>query len=241
MKLISFILLSFISATALAQSNPYLHAEPKEDKTLELFKQQLSIAIEKRDVNLLKPLLADSILESVNGLCGYCSKAKFVSINCTKKENLPYSNGFWEQAKQLLKLGFTKASENNPNYYTNIVKEGEQLISPPYNYHNDYDSLLVLEKGIFVRKQPLKTSKVVTIVNHTVLPMLNSDSVDMDRYDYYIYNQDEDIAYIRVQLKNKEIGYIDASYTSQAIYKQITIEKRKGQWKIVSFYHPPSC
>jgi hypothetical protein len=240
MKFITLLLISFLSLTLSAQSNPFLLAEPQNDVSFTAFKKQLAVAIEKRDTNLLKPLLADSILESRNGLCRYCDKAKFISISCRKNEKLPYSNEFWEQAERLVKLGFTKSTENNPDYYANIVKTGEHLISPPYDYHNSLDSVLVLEKGIFIRKEPLKTSKVVTIVNHTVLPTVNSDDAD-DLYDYTIYNQDEEISYIRVRLKNNETGYLDASYTSQAIYKQITIAKQNGQWKIVSFYHPPSC
>ncbi len=240
MKFITLLLISFLSLSVSAQSNPYLQAEPKNDASFTAFKKQLTVAIEKRDTNLLKPLLADSILESRNGLCRYCNQAKFVSISCQKNERLPYSNEFWEQAERLIKLGFTKSTGNNPDYYANTVKKGEHLISPPYNYHNSLDSVLVLENGIFIREEPLKTSKVVTIVNQMVLPTVNSDDAD-DLYDYTIYNQDEEISYIRVRLKNNKIGYLDAGYTSQAIYKQITIAKQNGQWKIVSFYHPPGC
>lgn len=241
MKLVTLVLVNFLFLSVSAQNNPYFHVEPKDDIAFKEFKKQLTTAIEKRDTNLLKPLLADSILESSNGLCKYCAKTKFIGINCTEQETLPYSNDFWEQAEKLITLGFTKPTEQNPDYYANIVKKGEHLVSPPYNYHNSFDSVLVLEKGIFIRKEPLKTSKVVTIVNYTVLPTLNSDNVDYDRYDYYIYNQDEDIAYIRVKLPNSEVGYLDASYTSQAVHKQITIAKINGAYKIVSYYHPPGC
>lgn len=241
MKLISFLFISFISLTVVAQSNPYIHAEPTGDKSLQEFKQQLAIAIEKRDTTLLYPLLGDSVLESVNGLCRYCSKQTFIGINCTKKENLPYSNDFWEQAAWHLKLGFTKSTLQNPDYYTNIIKEGDHLISPPYNFYNNYDSILILDSNVEVLEQPfIKNAVIISIFSFTPLPTVNDNTSDA-LYSFYIYNQDEKTGYIRVKLKNGNIGYINESKTSQTIYKQMTISKQNGQWKIVSFYNPPGC
>lgn len=240
MKLISFILASFISLATFSQSNPYLQAEPTRDKSLQEFKQQLALAIEQKDTTLLYPLLGDSILESVNGLCGYCSKQNFVGINCTKNEELPYSNGFWEQAAWHLKLGFTKSTTQNPDYYANIIKKGNHLVSPPYNYYNNYDSILVLDSNVKVFKEPFKNTAVLATLTFSAMPTVNDNTSDA-LYSFSIYNQDEKIGYVRIKLKNGNIGYVNDSKTSQTIYKQITIAKTNGQWKIVSFYHPPGC
>lgn len=242
MKFFSFLLISFIALSSFGQSNPYVHAEPSGDKSLQQFKQQLAIAIEKRDTTLLYPLLGDSVLESVNGLCRYCSKQTFVGINCTKNEMLPYSDDFWEQAAWHLKLGFTKSTPQNPDYYTNLVKEGNHLISPPYNYYNNLDTVLVLDTNVEVLKEPFKNAVIISVLSFTTLPTVNDNTSD-DLYSFYIYNQDEKTGYIRIRLKYgyKDIGYVKASKTSQTIYKQMTIAKQNGQWKIVSFYHPPSC
>jgi hypothetical protein len=239
MKIISLLLLSFIALASFGQSNPYIHTEPKGDKSLIAFKKQLSIAIEKRDTTLLKPLLGDSILESVNGLCKYCSSAKFLSIECIERKDLPYSNNFWKQAELLLNLGFSQPTAQNPDYYANTVKEGKHLISPPYNYFASLDTVLVLANTLNVYNAPFDTSAVIGKAKATTFATVNSNLAD--DYDFFIYNQDEDIAYIRIQFTANKIGYIKQENTSQAIYKQITIAKQNGQWKIVSFYHPPGC
>ncbi len=247
MKLITFLFICLLAVTSFAQNNPYLHTNaPNADESFATFKKQLSIAIKNRDIALLSPLLADTILTSINGVCPRCPKNEFIknvdAQNPTLPvDGLPYYNNFWEQAAWHIRLGFAKKTEDNPDFYANIIGEGEHLISPPYNYYNNYDTVLLLDSNVNIFRDPTKNASVVGKASYTTLPTVSSNTAANDKYDFYIYNQDEKKGYIKVKLKNGTIGYINESKTSQTIFKQMTIAKQNGQWKIVLFYHPPGC
>lgn len=239
MRLVIFLLSLLLPSVLVAQNRAYIHNQNLADPSFDTFKLQLAAAVEKRDINLLSPLLGDSILESRNGLCKYCSKAKFISISCKEDSSKVYSNDFWQQAEFHLKLGFARPTERNPDDYATLVQTGEHYISPPYNYHNNNDTILVFDTGVIAYSEPFITSKPVGKVNISAFATVNTHLAD--DYDFFIYNQDEDIAYIRIQLSNGKTGYVKQKHTSQAIYKQMTVAKINGKWKIVSFYHPPGC
>lgn len=240
MKLIFSLVLSLLFIISNAQqNNRYINDESAADKSLVIFKQQLTAAVKNRDTALLRPLLGDSILESTNGLCGYCSKKRFLNIECIKVDSLPSSDNFWEQAEWHLKLGFAKPSEHNPDYYSSIIKEGKHYVSPPYNYHDNNDSILVIDTDVNVYTEPFATSKIISKIS--IAPFATVNTNLPDDYDFFIYNQDEDIAYIRIRLNNEYNGYVQQKNTSMIVYKQMTIANINGKWKIVSFYHPPGC
>lgn len=88
---------------------------------------------------------------------------------------------------------------------------------------------------------PFTDSSILTLVTYGWLPTANSTELNNSRYDFQIYNADEETSWVRILLPTGAIGYILANKTSAVLYKEMTVAKIKGQWKIISFYHPAGC
>jgi hypothetical protein len=239
MKLIFSLLFTLLLTIGHAQqSNPMVADESPTDATFMAFKAQLQIAVDNRDVALLLPLLADSVRESINNPCQYCAKQFFVDMVCA-----PNDGYFWEQAELLLQYGFKKGGENNPSYMANKVKAKQYFTAPAFIYDaGPYDTLLVLANEAAVHTAPFADSAIIATITYGKVATHNSPIDNTrSRYDYYIFNADENTAWVCIQLPTGQIGYVLASKTSATLYKEMTVAKLKGQWKIISFYHPPGC
>ncbi len=243
MKLIisSILTLLFVAGHA-QQSNPLVVDESKTDASFMAFKAQLHIAVQKKDVELLLPLLADSVRESSNNPCQYCPKQYFVQMVCVPNKQRPNDAYFWQQTELLLKYGFKKGDEQNPSYIANYVHANQYFTAPAFTIvFDDYDTLLVLEETVKVYNAPTAQDSAISTISYGKYATVNTSERRGSQYDFWVYNADEDANWAHIALPNGKTGYVLVEKTSVALYKEMTVAKINGQWKIVSFYHPPGC
>lgn len=240
MKIVLVFIAVLLFGSTIAQ-NPYIRDESATDASFLTFKKQLQKAVEGHDVALLLPLLADSVRESHNGICQYCPKQLFVATVCVPNETRPNDAYFWEQAALLLNYGFVKGNPDQPNAIVEYVNAKEFFTAPSYAEVEVYDSVLVLAGDVAVYSAPFADSAVIAHISYGKLPTHSTELHTPSPYDHYVFNQDENTGWICVGLADGRTGYIKEAQTSATVFKEMTVAKIKGQWKIISFYHPPGC
>lgn len=217
--------------------------ESKSDKDFQLFATELKDIIEKRDTARLFNVLADSISESNNG-CGYGSKECFIQIMEFRK--LGDSSWFWTEAEKLMNFGFAKSVSK---YELRNLKIGQTTFQAPsflkqIQRSNTYNLLFIHAEKVNIRKRPTIESEIVARISYDTLIYnygMALDNINWPEYEEYGESDSIGNIWIQVQLPNREFGYVIERFTSLWTYKEMTITKVKGEWKIISFYHPSGC
>lgn len=197
--------------------------EAFKDNDFYNFKLKLGKAIDNKNVEELRPLLSDSIIDSKDG-CGICPKEVFIT-NYFKNQN----GYWWGVMKNAFRFGFKKYKGyyQAPSFYQKVDAENE---------------IIILAENVNVRKKPSLKSEVIgqlsfQKVKSKPMPVLLSNEENKE----YFVNADG-YAWIKVTLKNGKSGYVVQDFTNlRIIEKEITVKKINGNWKITSFSNPPGC
>lgn len=237
-----FTLSILISVQVRAQFN-YKFDETKSDKDFQTFAYELKDIIEKRDTTRLFPILSDSIFESKDG-CGYGSKSCFIEIMKFREQG--DSCWFWQEADKLMLFGFINGRKNTPWKSLNL---GEKTFQSPSFSHktsfsNTFNLLFVHAQNVNIRKKPNVHSEIIQQISHDTLVYnsgLSIENIHWPKHEKHGQRDTDGYIWIQVQLPNQQFGYIAERFTSLWLYKEMTISKINGKWKIISFSHPSGC
>lgn len=222
MKNILIILAIFCFTFSSAQKSLFSD-ESYRDVDFYNFKLKLAKALENKSIDELRPLLADSIIDSKDG-CGICPKDIFL------KNLFSDENGYgWKVMKNTFRFGFKNHKDyfQAPSFYQDVNMEKE---------------IIVLAENVNVRKKPNLNSEVIAQLSFQKVkskPM--AVLLSKEEYKEYFANSDG-YSWIKVTLENGKSGYIVQDFTNlRMIEKEITVKKNNDEWKITSFSNPPGC
>lgn len=190
------------------------------DRSFKTFVNELNNAVQKKDVGLLLPLLADSILESKDG-CGHCSKKELINYLFTPNS----AEESWKEFRNILQYGFYKVDEN-------------EFEAPSYRkFLNEDSSLIVLGEKVNIRETPGRNGKVIM---QSTFEKFNCDCYVISMTDKTMVRINNEW-WQEVILKNGRRGYVLSDFTSESIQRRMTAKKIKSRWQIISVVQPPGC
>ncbi|WP_340203490.1 SH3 domain-containing protein [Ascidiimonas sp. W6] len=209
----------------LSAQNDLFHDESYKDAAFFAFKMKLLKAIETQDVDALVPILADTVEDGFGG-CGACPKQEFINNHFSKDQN----NYWWGILRNITRFGFAR-----------IDKNGKYFFQAPswYQKHNSENELVVLGENVNVREDASTSSRVIaqlsftkTGCNCSIVNMTEESSKFADGYHW-----------IQIVLPNGKKGYIVSDFTSMSdgYFKELSVKKINGEWKITSFFNPAGC
>ncbi len=207
--------------------------ETYKDQSFWKFRIKLENCIVQKDTNLLKSLLAERIYVSKDG-CGAngCSKDEFIKYY--------YSHGgqaeLWEEMEKIIRFGFHRIESNKFIYP--ILREEGGFQAPSYlKKVNTEEEVIILGEFVNIREKPDLNAKIIKQASfekfHCDCNIITHKETTIQRV--------EGMDWLEIYLNDSQVGYVAANYTSYFIYKEMTISKVNGEWKIISFYNPPGC
>ena len=230
MKQIAIILAAFIIASY--SNAQVINDESYLDIEFMKFKAELTSCVLAKDTTHLKRLLADSIKESNDG-CGF--------IGCPKNEFIEYyfeesANESWQNMLSIIRFGFSRINHeytDSPVPHSSTVFQGPSYLKKL----NEQEQLVVLGENVNIRKEPGIKSPIIRKASFEIF---SCDCNISDQTDL-TYLTVDGIDWVQIKLGENQVGYVAQEFTSLEIYKEMTIAKVKGQWKIISFYHSAGC
>lgn len=149
------------------------------------------------------------------------------------------SEDSWEQLKQAVRFGFHRftANQNTRRW----VPEGSLCFqAPSYFKRFSPDSvLLVLGENVNIRKEAGLKAPIIAQVSYELLGCHCLITAAPHPEEVRI-NADGRL-WMQVFLPDGREGYIAYSLTSVSVYRELTVAKLDGEWKIVSFFMAPGC
>ena len=91
---------------------------------------------------------------------------------------------------------------------------------------------------------PSLQGKILSSVSREVLTYnegMDISDIEWPRPDDFGRIETEKYNWIQVRLKDGRFGYIAEKFTSLWTYKELSVMKIRGEWKIISFFHAPGC
>jgi hypothetical protein len=230
MKNITFFIAAIIISTY--SNAQVINDESYLDMEFVKFKAELTNCVIAKDTIHLKRLLADSIQESNDG-CGF--------IGCPKNEFIQYyfdesANESWQNMLSIIRFGFSRINHE----YTDrpVPHSGTVFQGPSYLKKIDEEKqLVILGENVNIRKEPGINSPIIRKASFEIFSC-DCNIGDLTELTYQTVNG---IHWVQIKLGENQVGYVAQEFTSVQIDKEMTIAKVKGQWKIISFYHPPGC
>ncbi len=220
-KLLTILYYMLVQADLNAQTPIQIIDETYLDSSFKEFVTALNSAIQKNDINLLRPLLADSVRESNDG-CGYCPKKDFINYMFL---NNPRSQDAWGEWKDVLRYGFYRVNDN-------------EFHAPSYNkFLNQDSSLIILGTNVNIREKPGLEGRI----------LLQSSFERFECDCYVITMTDRTVQTINkdwwheIKLKDGRKGYVLFNFTSEKILRELVVRRINNKWRITSFYMPPGC
>ena len=225
------LLILIFTITAFNANAQLIHDQSHTDLSFWKFKVKLEEAILKKDTTLLKSLMADKVLESKD-ICG--------NQGCDKSEMIKYyfknNDNNWNELQQIVRFGFYK---NIDDYNEIPILHSKNVFSAP-SYLKRIDTeieTVVLGENVNIREKPSLKAKVIRQASYEVFKC-DCNITDQTETTYQTV---DGIDWLEIKLDNGKVGYIASKFTSSDIYKELTVAKVEGRWKIVSFYSPPGC
>lgn len=231
-NLIPIICFFFISSSIFGQ---YIQDESFKDKSFWKFKVELENCIINKDLKKLRSLLAPGVLVAKDAcLKPQCSKDDFIRFCFGEDGN---NDDTWDEMLSIVRLGFFRTKKRDLFYEFKTSKDGF-FAAPSYlNKINTDKEVIILGENVNIREKPSLKAKVLKMVSYQ---KFECDCNIMDMKKSTIQNIDG-IEWLEIKLENGQIGYVSSELTSYKIYKEMTITKVKGKWKIISFHNGPGC
>lgn len=228
----NYLLILFLSIAQMMHGQ-LIHDESYLDAEFSAFKAELTSCVLAKDKIKLETLLADSIVGGYDD----CE-----SNPCSKKEILSgyfqgeASEDSWQQLNAILRYGFKRETDKILDY---PVKHQPIVFSgPSFKYKFDEETtLLILGENVNIRKTPSIKADIVKKVSWELLEC----DCGIFTVSESTYQQEDGKLWIEVLEKGKVLGYVVQDYTSDFIYKELTIGKVDGKWKIIGFSHSSGC
>ncbi|XLS28596.1 SH3 domain-containing protein [Flavobacteriaceae bacterium M23B6Z8] len=201
------------------------HDETFKDKSFFEFTLTLKKAIQDKNPEVLKTILADSV-EDGFGNCGYCAKSAFINNHFGPDQK----NHWWNVLKSTIRFGFAR-----------VEKEGATYFQAPAWYQK-YDSekeLVILGENVNVRKRASVKAEVIDQLSFTKAACFCG--IEYTTEETYVAS--DGYQWVQITLPDGRKGYIVTDFSSlgDAYYKELSVEKIDGEWKITSFFNPAGC
>lgn len=235
MKTISLFLLLIISGVASAQ---YIQDESYLDSDFWIFKAKLEACLLAEDAKAFEGFLADRILIGKDACQeNTCTKEEFLrNFGLNKEANLNSKEMYYTMLI-IMRFGFKqikyKDTYNFPKLTNQLVFQAPSF----YTKVNSENELLILGTNVNIRTAPSKTAPIIRQASYETFPC-DCNIMTQKESTFQIK---EGIAWVEVKLKGGKLGYVATNYTSYTLNKEMTIAKIKGEWKIISFFHPVGC
>ena len=214
-----------------------IYDESFQDSSFQDFKLELSNAIQQRDTTILKGLMADRVYESKD-TCGYPGCSPTDIIKYYFMENAEES---WEIMELQMRFGFSRLSGNKKAHGLGRQENwDDEIIFQAPSYLKNMDSeneLIVLGEAVRIRKKPDIQSEVIRKASFEKFSC-DCNIIDMNDETYVFANG---MQWVQIELPDRQKGYVASKLTSREIYKEMTVAKINGTWKIVSWFQPPGC
>ncbi|WP_271784413.1 SH3 domain-containing protein [Aquimarina algiphila] len=224
-----YILIGFLGLNTNAQ---LINDESYLDLEFLKFKTELLHCVIQKDKEKLKGFLANRVLESKD-TCGYpgCTKDEFIKYYF--EEN---SEESWKNMLTILRFGFSRVEDENPN---NIIPHDKIIFQgPSYLKKVDRDNeIIVIGENVNIREKPSLKGKVIRRSSFEKFSC-DCNIITMKKSTYQTVDE---INWLEIKLKSGQVGYISAELTSYSLIKEMTIAKIDGKWKIISFFNSPGC
>jgi len=194
-------------------------------KSLNELQTRLVEALEKRDLNLLRPLLADTLTDGAadgGADCpGGCPVDTFLALKFADENT---KGNFYNAFLRIAKAGFAPV-QDNPNVY----------FAPAYSLKLRENELFIVGKNVNIREKPGTQAKIVSQKSYekiTYVPDENEMPQTAEKDDYY---------WVKIKLSGGKIGYVASKFTSMAYYQDIEATQKDGKFMITGFIDAFVC
>jgi len=229
LKRIIITILIFISYQSFGQ---LISDESYKDESFWKFKTKLESCVIQQDTSCLKEFLADRIHESNEYGTRGCSKDEFIGYYFRNGED----EIVWEEMQKIIRFGFHRFESQTLELPIKHDKISFQ--APSYlKAINPELEIIILGENVNIREKPSLKAK---IIKQTSFEKFNCDC-DIFTTKETTFQKNNGIEWLEIYLSDGQIGYVAAKFTSYLIFKEMTISKVNGEWKIISYYHPPGC
>ena len=170
------------------------------------YRTRLSMAIERKDVAALRPLVADDVRNSL----GYVDSHGWSAFVRTWELDQPPDSELWSELAEVLSLGCEEVGDQRiaPGNFTKTGEYNEPLV------------YVAVNEGAALRSRPDDAAPVVMALDSHVL--IDAGEVGPE-------------GWLKVRLTNGRPGYVRATDARSAIDYRAGFEKRDGRWIMTIF------
>ncbi len=190
--------------------------EAKQDASFYAFRTRLIAAAEKHDAKFINSVLDPKIQLSFGGHAGL---KDFKEMWAIEKPN----SKFWDEFLPVIKNGGS------------FFKEGKtKIFYAPYTFNSfpsdldGFEHFAIFGNNVNLRERPDAGSNIVDRLSYNVVKIENEATVmkpgNSDEADWY-----------KVATLGGKTGYVKAEYVRSPIDYRAGFEKKRGQWKMVTF------
>lgn len=209
----------------LSAQQELFYSETFKDESFFQFTLTLKKALKEKNPEILKTILADSVEDGFGG-CGYCSKSAFINNHFSPNQK----DYWWNILKNTIRFGFAR-----------VKKEGTIYFQAPswYQKYESEEELIILGENVNVRKRAAIQSEVIDQLSFTKVDC----NCGIENVTEETYVTADGYQWVQITLPDGRKGYIVTDFTSvgDENYKELSVEKINGEWKITSFFNPAGC
>jgi hypothetical protein len=191
--------------------------ESSNNSSFKKFRDELLVAIEKKDVRFLVKHMDKDISYSFGSDRGIEEFLKGWGL----KEN-PERSEIWEKLKEVLLLGgrFDKNGNFTAPYTFTDFPDSEQI--------DVYSHCIVIEKDVKIFERPSSDSKVIGNLSYEVVRLNDPNS-------FFLPSQKESIKWTAVTSSSGIKGFVSRNKLRSPGDYRVSFENRNGQWKMAFF------
>ncbi len=196
--------------------------ESKQNKTLRNFLDELLIVINNKNVEGLKPFIANDIKVSFGDDNGFDNFITFWDLDLNPEKSM-----LWDVLKTTITLGGTFNKENSNAYFTPYVFT---------NFPDEYDYFefgTIIGEKVNIRSAPNLKAKLVRQLTHEVVRAIAYDK-PFDSRSQKIGKETHD--WMKIEMADGETGYVWGKFFRSAIdYRAGFATVRDEGWKMIFF------
>lgn len=194
--------------------------------TLEAFQARLTEALEKQDLKLLRPLLAETLTDGAADGGAYCPEGCPIDTFFARKFTSDSEKAvFFEDFLRVAKTGFAPLKE-----------EPGAFMAPAYSLKLGENELYIVGKNVNIREKPGTQAKVILQKSYEMVPFIpdaeNGFPQTVEKDDLY---------WVKIKLAGGKIGYVASKFTSVDFYKDIQAVQKDGKFVVTGFIDAFVC
>lgn len=183
--------------------------ESNIDESFKVFKEELKLAIENKNLNFVLKSLDKEVFNSFGGNEGIEGFKEYWQINNNETD-------LWEIIDEVISLGGSFSEDEEVKIFTAPYVTSNWPIE-----FDEFEYVAVIDSNVSLRELPDTLSTEVKKLNYEILKYDNS---------YY-----EDKNWLKVETDKGEIGFTLSTKVRSPIDYRIGFQKKEGDWKIIWF------